>query len=156
MAKDSGVTTIKIPKSVKAELDNVANDKEPYHATISRLINENFELRMVNKMLQSNINLMEQAKARDSFTNKLNGLDKENQMAYMVIYKIASDIVPSEDARVETLISNDFLTGLINEDKQDKIYKACELAKEQIKLGDSMFYNQLDIVDRYVEYVENQ
>ena len=36
------------------------------------------------------------------------------------------------------------------------IYKACELVKEQIKTGDSMFYNQLDIVDEYVAYVENQ
>jgi hypothetical protein len=156
MAKETDITTIRIPRDVKAELDKVALPKESYHVTISRLIKENTELRMVNNMLQSNINLMEQQKARDSFTNKLNGLDKENQLAYMVIYKVSSDIVPSEDERVETLIHNDFLTGLINEDKQDKIYKACELAKEQIKLGDSMFYNQLDIVDRYVEYVESQ
>lgn len=156
MAKDSDVTTIKIPRSVKSELDNVANDKEPYHATISRLIKENTELRMVNNLLESKIESMEQAKARDSFTNKLNALDKENQMAYMIIYKIASDIVPSADERLDTLIHNDFLTGLINEDKQDKIYKACELVKEQIKFGDSMFYNQLDIVDEYVAYVENQ
>ena len=156
MAKETDITSIRIPKSVKDELNKVANDKEPYHATISRLIKENSELKMINNMLQSNIDLMEQRKAREQFTNKLNELDKENQMAYLIIYKVASDIVPSEDERVETLIHNDFLTGLINEDKQDKIYKACELAKEQIKLGDSMFYNQLDIVDEYVAYVENQ
>lgn len=156
MAKESDITTIRIPKSVKDELKDVANDKEPYHATISRLIKENTELKMVNNMLQSNIDLMEQQKAREQFTNKLNELDKENQMAYLIIYKVVSDIVPSEDERFETLIHNDFLTGLINEDKQDKIYKACELVKEQIKLGDSMFFNQLYIVDEYVEYVENQ
>ena len=156
MAKETDITTIRIPRSVKAELDKVALPKESYHVTISRLIKENTELRMVNNMLQSNINLMEQQKARDSFTNKLNGLDKENQLAYMVIMKIATDIVPSEDERFETLIHNEFLTGLINEDKQDKIYKACELTKEHIKFGDEMFYNQLDIVDRYVEYVESQ
>ena len=156
MAKESDITTIRIPKSVKDELKDVANDKEPYHATISRLIKENTELKMVNNMLQSNIDLMEQQKAREQFTNKLNELDKENQMAYLIIYKVASDIVPSENERIETLIHNDFLTGLINEDKQDKIYKACELVKEQIKLGDSMFFNQLYIVDEYVAYVENQ
>ena len=38
---NDGITTIRIPKSVKAELDGVAYEKEPYHATISRLIKEN-------------------------------------------------------------------------------------------------------------------
>lgn len=152
----SDITSIRVPKSVKDELKKVALDKEPMHLTIQRLIKENFELRMVNNMLQSNINLMEQQREREQFTAKLNALDKENQMAYMVIMKIATDIVPSEDERVNTLIHNDYLTGLINDGKADMIYKACELVKEQIKTGDSMFYNQLDIVDRYVEYVENQ
>ena len=156
MAKDNDITTIRIPKSVKAELKKLALEKEPMHVTIQRIIKENWELKMVNNMLQSNINLMKQEKARESFTNKLNALDKENQMAYMVIMKIATDIVPSADERVETLIGNDFLTGLINDGKKDMIYKACELVKEQIKTGDSMFYNQLDIVDEYVAYVENQ
>lgn len=156
MANDSDITTIRIPKSVKAELKKLALEKEPMHVTIQRIIKENWELKMVNNMLQSNINLMEQQKARESFTNKLNALDKENQMAYMVIMKIATDIVPSADERVETLIGNDFLTGLINDGKYDVIYTACDLVKEQIKTGDSMFYNQLNIVDEYVAYVENQ
>ena len=34
--------------------------------------------------------------------------------------------------------------------------RGIDIVKEQIKSGDSMFYNQLDIVDRYVEYVNNQ
>lgn len=42
---NDGITTIRIPKSVKAELDGVAYEKEPYHATISRLIKENQELK---------------------------------------------------------------------------------------------------------------
>lgn len=149
-------TSIRIPKTVRDELKKVALPKESIHGTISRLIKENFELKMVNNLLQSNINLMEQQREREQFTAKLNALDKENQMAYMVIMKIATDIVPSEDERFNTLIHNDYLTGLINDGKHDMIYKACELVKEQIKTGDSMFYNQLDIVDRYVEYVENQ
>lgn len=156
MAKENDITSIRIPKSVKDELKKVALEKEPMHVTIQRLIRENLDLRMANNMLQGNIALMEKQKAMDSFTNKLNGLDKENQMAYMVIYKITTDIVPSADERVNSLINNDFLTGLINEDKQDVILKACELVKEQIRFGDEMFYNQLDIVDEYVAYVENQ
>ena len=110
---------------------------------------------MANKMLQNNIKFMEQENERQSFANRINGLDKENQLAYMVIMKIATDIVPSADERVDTLINNDYLTGLINDGKVDMIYKACELVKEQVKLGDSMFYNQLDIIDEYVAYVEN-
>lgn len=156
MAKESEITTIRIPKSVKAELKDVALPKESYHATISRLIRENTDLRMANKMLQNNIKFMEQENERQSFANRINGLDKENQLAYMVIMKIATDIVPSADERVDTLINNDYLTGLINDGKVDMIYKACELVKEQVKLGDSMFYNQLDIIDEYVAYVENQ
>ena len=155
MAKESEITTIRIPKSVKAELKDVALPKESYHATISRLIRENTDLRMANKMLQNNIKFMEQENERQSFANRINGLDKENQLAYMVIMKIATDIVPSADERVDTLINNDYLTGLINDGKVDMIYKACELVKEQVKLGDSMFYNQLDIIDEYVAYVEN-
>lgn len=156
MAKETDITSIRIPKSVKDELKGVALEKEPMHVTIQRLIRENADLRMANRMLQNNINFMEQEKARESFTNKINGLDKENQMAYMVIYKITTDIVPSEDERIDTLIHNDFLTGLITDGKADAIHKACDLVKEQIKLGDSMFYNQLDIIDEYLEYVDNQ
>lgn len=156
MAKESDITSIRIPKSVKAELKKVALEKEPMHVTIQRLIRENADLRMANNMLQNNINFMEQEKARESFTAKLNGLDKENQLAYMVIMKIATDIVPSASERVGALCDNDFLTGLINDGKADIVYNACELVKLQIKMGDSMFYEQLDIIDEYVAYVENQ
>lgn len=156
MPKENEITTIRIPKCVKDELKKLALEKEPMHVTIQRLIKENFELKTTNNMLQSNIKLMEQQQARESFTNKLNALDKENQLAYMVIMKIATDIVPSEDERVDALIHNDFLTGLINDGKSDVIYNACELVKLQIKSGNSRYYNQLDIIDEYVEYVNNQ
>ena len=156
MAKESDVTTIRVTKSVKDELKKVALEKEPMHVTIQRLIKENTELRMVNNMLQGNIALMEKQKAMDSFTNKFNGLDKENQMAYMIIHKIATDIIASADERVKSLANNDFLTGLINDGKSDVIYKACELVKDEIKFGDEIFYDQLDIVDEYCKYVENQ
>lgn len=156
MAKETDITSIRVPKSVKDELKEVALEKEPIHVTIQRLIKENTALRIANNMLQSNIEMMEQAKKRESFTNKLNACDKDTQMAYMVIWKIASDLMPSESERVDALINNDFLTGLIIEDKQEKIFVACELTKEQIQLGDEMFYNQLDIVDEYLEYVNNQ
>ena len=37
ITKESEITTIRIPKNVKKELNDVANEKEPYHATISML-----------------------------------------------------------------------------------------------------------------------
>lgn len=49
MAKEKDITTIRIPISVKAELDGVANDKEPYHATIQRLISENKQLKKADE-----------------------------------------------------------------------------------------------------------
>ena len=156
MAKETEITTIRIPKSVKAELKKMALEKEPMHVTIQRLIKENFELRTVNNMLQGNIKLMEQEKAREQFTAKLNALDKENQLAYMVIMKIATDIVPSASERVGALCDNDFLTGLIADGKADIVDNACELVKLQIKMGDSMFYEQLDIIDEYKVYVDSQ
>lgn len=156
MAKESDMASIRVPKSVKDGLKKIALEKEPYHATIQRLIRENADLRIANNMLQNNIEMMEKEKAMQNFTNKLNACDKDTQMAYMVMWKIASDLVPSESERVNALINNDFLTGLINEDKQEKIFVACELTKEQIKFGHEDFYNQLDIVDEYWKYVENQ
>lgn len=49
MVKENSITTIRIPKSVKDELDKVSTEKEPYHATISRLISENKQLKKANE-----------------------------------------------------------------------------------------------------------
>lgn len=49
---NDGITSIRIPKSVKDALNDVANDKEPYHATISRLIKENQELKQSKELYQ--------------------------------------------------------------------------------------------------------
>ena len=163
-------TTIKISKEVQKDLKELKIENESYSTIIRRLLNEhyenetkvpklekeNFALRIANNMLESNIKVMEQQKERELFTDKLNACDKDTQMAYLIIMKIATDIVPSADERVQSLINNDYLTGLINEDMQEKVFVACELTKEQIKTGDEMFYNQLDIIDKYWEHVNNQ
>ena len=49
MAKESEITSIRIPKSVKDELDDVALEKESYHVTIQRLIRENKHLKKENE-----------------------------------------------------------------------------------------------------------
>ena len=82
MAKESDITTIRIPKSVKDELKKLALEKEPMHVTIQRLIKENFELKTVNNMLQSNIKLMEQEKARESF--RITKEQKEELLKYKI------------------------------------------------------------------------
>ena len=48
LAKESEITTIRIPKTVKDKLDKVALEKESYHVTIQRLIRENNHLKKEN------------------------------------------------------------------------------------------------------------
>lgn len=45
----SEITSIRITKTVKQELKEVALDKEPMHLTIQRLINENQQLKKINE-----------------------------------------------------------------------------------------------------------
>ena len=45
----SEITSIRITKTVKQELKEVALDKEPIHLTIQRLINENQQLKKINE-----------------------------------------------------------------------------------------------------------
>ena len=65
MAKESDITTIRIPKSVKDELKDVANDKEPYHATISRLVSENQQLKQSNEL---NVELLSLYRNKEKFS----------------------------------------------------------------------------------------
>jgi len=43
------ITSIRITKTVKHELQEVALDKEPMHLTIHRLIHENKQLKKINE-----------------------------------------------------------------------------------------------------------
>ena len=58
MVKDNNVTSIRIPRSVKDALNDVATEKEPYHATISRLISENQQLKKQNKHNEDYIEML--------------------------------------------------------------------------------------------------
>lgn len=57
MAKESDITSIRIPKSVKYELKKVALEKEPFHVTIQRLIQENKCLKKSNERADELIKL---------------------------------------------------------------------------------------------------
>lgn len=65
----SDITSIRITKTVKKELQEVALDKEPMHLTIHRLINENRQLKKINKKNEELIRLYKE-KALD-LNNKL-------------------------------------------------------------------------------------
>ena len=67
----SDITSIRVPKSVKDELKSVALEKEPYHATIQRLIRENKQLKQSNE--QSNV-LMDMM--QDEYALKLRAYEK--------------------------------------------------------------------------------
>lgn len=155
MAKESDITSIRIPKSVKDALKDVATEKEPYHATISRLISENQQLKQVNENYVKMIN-MYQKKTIELTMDKVvdfcnSGSDEFG--AYMVIHKITTDLVPSEDERVDALVNNDFLDGLINDNKEHIVVDASELVKEQIRnVGNERYYNQTTIVDEFLKY----
>ncbi len=58
LAKESEITTIRVPKSVKDELDDVSLEKESYHVTIQRLIRENKQLKQTNERYNSLIKII--------------------------------------------------------------------------------------------------
>ena len=154
MANNSEITTIRIPRNLKDELKDMALPKESYHATISRLISENKQLRQINDNYAEMIEMYKQ-KDRMAFTDKINDYFKKGSdetLAYVVVRKIATDLVPSIDERVDALVCNDFLNGLIADNKAEIVINACELVKEEILLGDSAFYNQIEIVDRFLKH----
>lgn len=67
MAKETDITSIRVPKSVKEALKEVALEKEPMHLTIQRIIKENENLEKANA---KNDELIEQYRFRNSYINK--------------------------------------------------------------------------------------
>lgn len=148
-------TSIRIPKTVRDELKKVALPQESIHATISRLISENKQLKQINDNYAEMIEMYKQQE-RVAFVDKINEYFKKGSdetIAYVVIRKIATDLIPSESERVDALVNNDFLTGLVNDGKEDIVYDACNLVKEEILLGDSHFYNQIGIIEKFLEHI---
>ena len=72
LPKENEITTIRVPKSVKDALNDMATEKEPYHATISRLINENKQFKKTNKQNEDYIEMLkDQTKDSQHFLNGL-------------------------------------------------------------------------------------
>ena len=156
MPKENEITTIRISKTIKKELQNVALPQEPMGLTIQRLISENKQLKETNENYSKMINMFQQKTIKltmDKVVDFCNtGSDEFG--AYMVIHKITTDLVPSEDERIDALVSNDFINNLIDDGKDDIVLKASELVKEQIvNVGNERYHNQVDIVDKFLEMV---
>ena len=58
LPKESEITTIRVSKTVKDELKDVALEKESMHLTIQRLINENKQLKKTNKQNEDYIEIL--------------------------------------------------------------------------------------------------
>lgn len=158
MAKEKEITTITIPNSLKSELKEIALDGEPYHLTIKRILNENENLKELNENKDKQIAMQENIR-RNEFNYKLENFcneNKDNFTAYMVIMKIATDLVPTEEERTVKLAENGFIQKLVYEGKKEIVFKASELVKEQIKLGNERFYNQLNIIDKFLFILKDQ
>lgn len=158
MTKEKEKTTITIPKTLKDELSEVAFDNEPYHVTIKRILTENENLKEMNKNKDKIIAINENIQ-RNEFEYKLKNFtneSKDNFTAYFVIMKITTDLVPTEDERMVKLAENGFIQQLVYNGKKEIVFEASELVKEQIKLGNEKFYNQLDIIDRFLFILKGQ
>lgn len=158
MANENEITTIRIPKSLKNDLKEMAFDNEPYHITIKRILNENENLKELNENKDKQIAMQENIR-RNEFNYKLENFcneNNDNSTAYFVIMKIATDLVPTEEERVIKLAENGFIQKLVYEGKKEIVFEASELVKEQIKLGNSKFFNQTEIIDRFLFILKGQ
>lgn len=82
----------------------------------------------------------------DEFTNKY----KEGFLTYIVIKKIATDLVPSDMDKVVKLYENAYLQQLATDKKEHIVYLASDIVKEEIKLGDESFHNQIKVIDNFI------
>ena len=158
MTKEKENTTITIPNSLKSELKEIALDGEPYHLTIKRILNENENLKELNENKDKQIAMQENIR-RNEVNYKIKNFcneNKDNFTAYFVIKKIATDLIPTEDERVIKLAENGFIQKLVYEGKKEIVFEASELVKEEIKLGNSKFFNQTEIIDRFLFILKGQ
>ena len=73
MAKEDNITTIRVPKSVKDELQKVALPKESMHLTIQRILNEKQQLVSINEKNEDIIRLYKE-KELESINDALKGM----------------------------------------------------------------------------------
>lgn len=114
MANNSEITTIRIPRSLKDELKDMALPKEPMHLTIQRLIGENKQLKKAD---ERNDALIEMYKFRTSqigdlsvqarFLNGVIENDFDNYNSFLDAYRRLNnallDFDASEDERYQQL-----------------------------------------------------
>lgn len=110
MANNSEITTIRIPRSLKDELKDMALPKEPMHLTIQRLISENQQLKKAD---ERNDALIEMYKFRTSqigdlnvksqFLNGVLENDFDNYNSFLDAYRRLSGVLLDVDAPKDEL-----------------------------------------------------
>lgn len=159
MTTEKEITSIRVPKTLQKELKEIALDGEPYHITIKRILTENQNLKKQNETNDRQIAMLENIR-RNAFNDKLNSFcneSKENLTAYLVIRKIATDIVPTAEERTIKLCENGLIQEFVYCGKKDIVFKASELIKEDIELFSSAeFLNQIEIIDRFLFILKGQ
>lgn len=156
-------TTIKVTKAIQEDLQALRRENETYSSIIRRVLDENKQFKVrIDELMALNLenqNIISNLRQREReiYYEKLNEFTtqgKSQSMAYFVIMKITTDIVPSTHERLIALMENAFLQELLENDEKDIIFEACELVKQQIMLGHEDFYNQLNIIDTYVHMIK--
>lgn len=157
MAKENDITSIRIPKSVKADLKEVALEKEPYHATIQRLMNENQQLKKANANSEYLIDLMK------TNTQHINIFYTGWEYLHQVIeqYKTDSNKVYRlvEVANIQDIIASDDKSY---DEKVDALQDAFNSTEDKESfvdglnylLAESEYYNHTSDEELIIDFVE--
>lgn len=166
MTKENDITSIRIPKSVKLELGNVALDKESYHITIQRLIKENQQLKKANERCDE---LIELYKGINNGFDKISAFSKrvcedylnDSHCLTLSSYKEINKIISSENTFENKIVR---LKDALNSDGDDGDAFMCALdyyalysSKDEIKLFNAFLrkmhknnpYDEMDINTHY-------
>ncbi|MBE6500742.1 MAG: hypothetical protein E7Z73_07010 [Methanobrevibacter millerae] len=170
MTKESDITSIRIPKSVKLELGKVALDKESYHITIQRLIKENQQLKKSNERSDE---LIELYKGMNKGFDKISAFAKrvceeyftDPQYPTLLSYKKINNIISSDDTPEDKIVR---LTDALNSDGDEGDAFMCALdyyalhsSKNEIKLFNAFLtqmhennpYDKMD-TNTYYEWIK--
>ena len=134
MAED--ITTIKLPKSLKEELDNIKYyETEPVYNVVKRLIEENKQLKEDKK------ELYKMALATEDSAALINNVHK----ATYFIAKVIEDVGTAEEEKLQVLKT--YLKEMLETDPTS-ILTAIEILKDMAE-GSS-----LDILTKFENYVK--
>lgn len=134
MAED--ITTIKLPKTLKEELDSLKYyEKEPVYNVVKRLIEENKQLK------EDKVQLYKLALRTEDSVALVNNVHK----ATYFIAKVIEDVGTTEEEKLQVLKT--YLKGMLEEDP-DSILTSIDILK------DSTSGSSEDILTKFENYIK--